>query len=100
MEQRLNLAHIQHRLRQVYATLADTYHLQAMGIFGSYVRQEQSFASDVDILVRFAQPPSLFTFLRLERELTELLGIRGDLVMESALKPTIGKRILNEVVAV
>ena len=42
----------------------------------------------------------MFEFVRLERHLTAILGVKVDLVMKSALKPEIGKRILSEVVPV
>ena len=36
----------------------------------------------------------------MEDYLSQLLGVRVDLVMKSALKPRIGKRVLSEVVSV
>jgi len=39
----------------------------------------------------------LFKFIELENDLSELLGTKVDLVMKTALKPNIGKRILSEV---
>jgi hypothetical protein len=48
----------------------------------------------------FNKTPTLFSFVRLEDRLAELLGTKVDLVMKSGLKPTIGARILAEVVSV
>jgi len=42
--------------------------------------------------------PSLLTFIKLEEYLEKLLGIRVDLVMESALKPKISKAVHKAVV--
>lgn len=42
----------------------------------------------------------MFEFVRLERHLTAVLDVKVDLVMKTALKPDIGKRILAEVVPV
>jgi predicted nucleotidyltransferase len=39
-------------------------------------------------------------FIELEYYLSDLLGIKVDLVMKDALKPVIGKRILKEVIEV
>ncbi len=64
------------------------------------MRQEQTADSDLDVLVEFTEPPSLFEFARLEYDLSEQLGIKVDLVMKDALKPALGQRILKEVVAV
>jgi len=52
----------------------------------------------VDILVDFYEVPSPLTFLKLEEYLEELLSIRVDLVMESALKPKISQAAHKEVV--
>jgi len=50
--------------------------------------------SDLDILVEFESPTDFFDYLGLEEYLTNLLGIKVDLVMKKALKPNIGKKIL------
>ena len=85
------------KIRPHIADLSTRYHIAALGVFGSYVRGEQDRGSDIDLLVEFYEPPSLFKFIRLENELSDLAGIRVDLVMKSALKPGIGQRIMAEV---
>jgi predicted nucleotidyltransferase len=74
--------------------------VKTIGVFGSYVRGEQKATSDVDVLVEFEQPIGLFEFMALENYLTELLGVKVDLVSKKALKPYIGKHILAEVIMV
>lgn len=76
--------------------LRDQYGVRALWIFGSHVRGEQYKTSDLDVLVEFERAPSLFEFVRLERHLGKLLKKKVDLVMKSALKPTIGRHILKE----
>ena len=68
-----------------------------VGLFGSYVRERQRNKSDIDILVSFSRDIDLFDFLDLREYLENRLNQKVDLVMESALKPAIGKRILSEV---
>ena len=68
-----------------------------VGIFGSVVRGEQAAGSDIDILVEFERPIGFVRFMRLEKRLAELVGMPVDLVTKKALKPHIGKRILQEV---
>ncbi len=80
--------------------LTQEYNVSYLGIFGSYVRGEQKEESDLDILVEFSKEPDLLEFIGLKQELSEILGLEVDLVMKSALKPRIGKRILEEVVQV
>jgi len=78
--------------------LRESFKLKEIGVFGSYVRGQQKEKSDVDILVEFEEVPGLFKFIELEDYLEEILRIKVDLVMKSALKPVIGKYILREVV--
>ncbi len=73
------------------------YAVRKLGLFGSYVRDNQGKRSDIDILVSFSRDIDLFDFLDLREFLENLLHHKVDLVMESALKPAIGKRILAEV---
>ena len=43
---------------------------------------------------------TFFQFIEMEDYMSQLLGVRVDLVMKSALRPRIGKRVLSEVVPV
>ena len=61
------------------------------------MREQQRRKSDIDILVTFNRDIDLFDFLDLREYLESRLHAKVDLVMESALKPVIGKRILAEV---
>lgn len=79
-------------------TIEREYKVKTIGVFGSYVRGEQRKKSDIDILVEFKRTPDFFEFLRLEEYLAEILGAKVDLVTKNALKPYIGKVILEEVV--
>lgn len=84
-------------LRQHLPELKERYSVNYLGVFGSYIRGEQTEDSDLDVLVQFDKKPGLFKYIELEDHLSELLGVKVDLVMKSALKPNIGKRILSEV---
>ncbi len=64
------------------------------------MRGEQKESSDLDILVEFTKPISLFKFIRLEEYLSKLTGKKVDLVSIKALKKHIGKRIIKEKVKV
>jgi predicted nucleotidyltransferase len=80
--------------------LRKNYGVKSLGVFGSYARRENRPGSDLDLLVEFDQAPTIFEFVRLERFLAAMLGVKVDLVMKTALKPEIGKRILTEVLPV
>jgi len=58
-----------------------------LGVFGSYSRGEQKEKSDIDILVRFSKRKSLLDFVRIERELSEVLDRKVDLVTEGSVSP-------------
>jgi hypothetical protein len=88
------------KLREMLPQLEDRYNVKYIGLFGSYVRGEQTAESDLDILVEFSKTPTLFQFINLENYLSDTLGIKVDLIMKDSLKPNIGKYILNEVRAV
>jgi predicted nucleotidyltransferase len=100
MPNQANLTQLMQMLQEQLPLLAEQYRVEALGVFGSYVRDEQSPDSDLDLLVTFHEPPSLLRFIELENYLSDLLGVKVDLVMKDALKPRIGERILNEVVTV
>ncbi|MDP2662527.1 MAG: DUF86 domain-containing protein [Dehalococcoidia bacterium] len=94
------LEDIMDALRARLPELRDCYGIKSLGVFGSYVRGHQRRGSDLDILIGFADDahPNLLDFLRLQEELSCFLGVKVDLVESVALKPYIGKRILQEVI--
>jgi len=92
------LEEIKQWLVQHQSVLQERYQVSELGIFGSYVRHEQTETSDVDMLVEFSKTPSLLKFVNLENYLSDNLGVKVDLVRKAGLKPRIGDRILAEVV--
>ena len=92
------LPYILTELRAALPDLQHRYGVASLGIFGSYVRGEETPASDVDLLVEFDDRPlTLLQFIALENELSDLLQVPVDLVEKDTLKPTIGKQVLKEV---
>lgn len=87
-------------LSNILPELKDEYHLKEIGIFGSYTRDEAKKNSDLDILVEFKKAIGLLKFIELENYLSDLTGIKVDLVSKKALKPRIGQRILKDVIVI
>ncbi|MDY6863850.1 MAG: nucleotidyltransferase family protein [Thermodesulfobacteriota bacterium] len=58
-----------------------------IAIFGSYVRGEEGSKSDIDIIVEFSGRKSLLELVRIERELSEAVGIKVDLLTEKSISP-------------
>jgi hypothetical protein len=95
-EEPRDLTRLIESLRQHLPLVRARYQVESLSVFGSYVRGEQRPGSDLDILVTFSEPPSLLTFLELEGYLSDVLGVKVDLVMRAALKPRIGRQIVSE----
>jgi len=91
---------IKKKLAELKPSLKEEFKVQSIGIFGSYLRGEEKKGSDLDVLVEFEESAglSLLDFIGLENYLSDALGVKVDLVEKSALKPRIGKHILEEVV--
>ena len=94
-----NLDDITATLRSLLPELRDRWGVQRIGVFGSWARGEQSPESDLDLLIEFSDSRkiSLLDIVELELELSETLGVKVDLVERSALKPEIGRRVLQQV---
>lgn len=56
-------------------------------LFGSYVRGDQTKGSDVDMLVELPDGKSLLDLVRLQRQLTETLGKKVDLITYNSIHP-------------
>jgi hypothetical protein len=97
-----NLNEIRQTLREQSPYLAEKYGVRIMGVFGSYVRQEQRPDSDLDLLIELDRPPriSLIGLVELEDYLSQILGVEVDLAIRENLKKRIGMRILQEVVPI
>lgn len=67
-----------------------------VGVFGSYARNEARADSDLDLMVWFKSQKSLLGVIRIERELSELLGVKIDLLTEQAVSPYLIDRITQE----
>lgn len=98
MKKKKDLAHFKSVLREQMPMLRERFAVESLGLFGSYVRGEADSESDLDVLVRFEKVPGLLCLLGLENYLSDLLGLRVDLVLADSLKPRIGCKILSEVV--
>jgi len=68
---------------------ATSYPIQYASYFGSYARGEQRDGSDLDLLVRFNRPVSLFLIAGLSLELEEMLKVPVDVIKSPLPKETI-----------
>ena len=74
------------KIRNIIVNHLKEFNPLKVGVFGSFARGDNKKGSDIDILVEFKNPPSLLTLIRLENELSEILGSKVDLVTTGAIK--------------
>jgi predicted nucleotidyltransferase len=96
----LDIEAAKRKLKEILPVLRERFSVKRIGVFGSYVRGEQKKGSDLDVLVELYETVDLFELVELEDFISESLGVKVDLVLQSALKPRIKDRILSEVVYV
>jgi uncharacterized protein len=96
----LTLKKIQTILKKNKAKLYKKYKVRDIGIFGSFIRDEQKTGSDVDILVEFDDQdiPGLYKFITFENDIEKMLKKKVDLVRRGAIRPELADIILKEVV--
>lgn len=94
------LAQIQMVLRAHSDVLRNKFKVKSLFVFGSYVRHEQTELSDVDLLVEYTEPISLFWLVDTELYLGDLLGVKVDLVMKRSVRPEIRESVLKEAIVV
>ena len=78
--------------------LGEFYNVKRIGVFGSVVKGKQTRNSDIDILVEFSKPVGFFKFIELEDELSKILKRKVDLATKKALKPSVKKEVLKDVI--
>jgi len=84
----------QSEIKNIILSHLKEYDPLKIGIFGSFARGDNKKGSDIDILVEFKESPTLLTLIKLENDLSEILGIKVDLVTTGALK---NKRIKKSI---
>ncbi|MBK7406334.1 MAG: nucleotidyltransferase family protein [Phycisphaerales bacterium] len=89
-------------LRAALPDLRREHAVRSLAIFGSLARREARPGSDIDILVTFVPGArvSLFTLVRVQAALEELLGCPVDIATEGGLRPRMRDTVLREAVLV
>jgi len=93
------LDEIRQAIKSHQNVLARKYGVEAVGVFGSYVRGEERAGSDLDLLVEMLRPVDLLELVGAEIYLTEALGIKVDLVPKRSLRVELRETILREAVS-
>ena len=72
--------------------------MRVLGVFGSVARGEETATSDVDLLVTVPHGMGVIGLGRVEKELSDLLSSRVDLIPADALKPGVRRNVLADLV--
>jgi uncharacterized protein len=102
MNNTTSLENVKSVLKDHLSEIRNLYGVASIGVFGSIVRNDFDKGSDVDLLVDFFPDAKIgfFEFLQLEEYLSKLIGCPVDLVTRNALKPLVGKHILEDLITV
>jgi len=82
----------QHRLE-----LKRQFHVEKIGVFGSYARGDQKKRSDIDFLVTFDKAISLMELGGLYSFLQDIMGRRVDVVPKDNIRPEFREGIIRDV---
>ncbi|MDD3626561.1 MAG: nucleotidyltransferase family protein [bacterium] len=81
--------------------MINKFKIKKLALFGSFIREEQDINSDIDILIEFKEGFKTFdNYMDLKFYLEDLLDIRVDLVLKSALKERLKNVIISEAIYV
>jgi len=94
------LEEIRATIRQHQEILAERYGVRVVGVFGSYVRGEQRRGSDLDLLADLADRVSLLEFVGAELYLSEVLGVKVDLIPKRVVREELRESIFKEAIAI
>lgn len=93
------LKEIKTKLTLLKPLLEKEYAVSQLGLFGSFVRNEQHDQSDLDILVAFRKPVGI-EFIDLAEYLEKELELKVDLVSRNGIKQKYFSAIQPEIVYV
>lgn len=88
------------KLKEMKPELATRYKVREIGLFGSWIREEQQAGSDIDLLVEFDDEADLFDLIVLSLYLEDIFGHPVDIVPRGALCEELRDSLLRQVVAV
>lgn len=92
------LQEIRNTIREQSGALAERYGIAIVGIFGSRARGEETGDSDLDLLAEMIRPVSLLELVGAELYLSDLLGLKVDLVPKRSLRQELRQSILEEAI--
>ncbi len=90
------LPHPLNQHQQNISQFARDNHISYLALYGSYARSEQKKNSDLDLLVSFDQKKGLLDLVHIQQELSDLLGVKVDLITKQGLSKYIKPYIQDD----
>ena len=92
----LNLEILRSQYKNAILAIASRHHTDNVRVFGSVAHGTESEDSDLDLLVRAMEGCSLMDLCAMQREISELLGIKVDLLSEREVREELEPFIISE----
>ena len=97
MSKQIDKTNILNYLKEHYSEFKNKYHVEKIGLFGSYARDEASENSDIDIFVKMK--PSLFDMVAIKEQIENDLNRKVDIIREHKnIKPIFLKMIKKDLI--
>lgn len=93
---RRSLAHFVRVLQAQLPELSSRYHIESLGIFGSYSRGQEKPRSDLDLVVEYSQPIDPDARRELVDLLSKQLRVKVEVIQKESLPPYIRKRVMRD----
>ena len=97
MSKPIDKTNILNYLKEHYSEFKNKYHVEQIGLFGSYARDEATENSDIDIFVKMK--PSLFDMVAIKEQIENDLDKKVDIIRENKnIKPIFLKMIQKDLI--
>jgi hypothetical protein len=80
--------------------LEEKYKIKSIALFGSYIKDEQTEQSDIDLLVEYTETVGLLHIAATENYLSDILGVKADIVPKKSVRKELKDVIFNEAVQI
>ncbi len=83
------LSEIEQIILRYSEKLKRDFKVKSIKVFGSYAEGRQNGNSDLDLIVDFSETPTYFDIIELEDYLSNIIGIKVDLLTKEGISPHI-----------
>jgi len=99
MRKQIKIENLIKKIKEHRKELEKEFGIIEIKIFGSYVKNQQTSKSDLDIIVEFKETPGFIKFMKIEEYLSNLLGVKVDLLTKEGISPYIRKYVEKEIIS-